>query len=776
MAFRILGIKILDGCKDYVHKILVKGETYLLCDDMQVCPTDENTLLRAKLRNDVVKSLYSVTCANGSTVDVHVSGIVGKNGDGKSSFVEIILRLLNNFACTYGFLKDHDTLAYNESVAGILYYEVSSDVYALRCEGGSTFGKDGKTPTISWYKNGQLIDDIDIADNDLSKKKILIEKHLSGLFYTLVINYSIYAYNSLTFAKESKGPDSWIDSLFHKNDAYQTPIVLVPIRTAGNIDINNEEMLAFQRLMSLYTRAGTNAQERMISENEEAVGFAFYLNNSSPFVKKTIAEYFGWHKNDDINWHDLDHYFVPVVYGTPDKYVKEKNNISMHFISFWVEYLELAEKNKRFVSLVSEIVNNPEMSHSSHSDLMGYIDKIDVYLSTSNYGPYFQCNKTIADFMNGDMKWLNFTQFYRMVQVMVLWDILRELCPEIDCDLDEALARYNKEPLYAAKLYVAYKVLEITRKYSPYYMHSYSEDTSFQLLCNPISQNIGFSRMKSDVKDILEKEDYTTLKLRQARNYIKHYAEKNALLGASPVSDVLPSYKPSAEKPWHYVSFENLHKLLTSYDGYNGLNSLMALLPPPIFTGDIIISSNGQYHNRELLSSGEKQRLNTVGSFIYHLRNLDSKITDADKVQYENIFVIFEEVELYFHPEYQKSFVSFLLDQIRDANFENIKSVNILFVTHSPFILSDMLRANVLYLEKGCIVPKSDVETFGANLYDLTYDGFFLKDNALGDFSGEYIRGLIERVNNSEDKIVSDEELELVGDNMMRKYIENRRE
>ena len=774
MEFRILGIKILNGCKDYVHKILSVNETYLLCDDMQVCPDDENMLVPAGKRSDVAKTLYDVKCENGRTINVNVSGIVGKNGDGKSSFVEIILRLLNNFAFAYGFKKDHDTLAYNESVAGILYYQVGDDIYALRCEGGDIMpDKDGKL-SISWYRNGSIIEDIDISDKNVAKKKALIDNHLQGLFYTLVINYSIYSYNSLTFARESKSPGSWIESLFHKNDSYQTPLVLVPMRDAGNIDINNEEMLAFQRLMSLYTQAGDNVNERKISKNEEAVGFAFYPRKSSPFVTKTISEYFGWHHYDDINWHDNDIYFVPVVHGTKDKHKIEKNNISMHFIRFWEEYVELAKRNKGLISLAAEILNNPEMSRSGESDMMKYVGKIDAYLSMSNYAPYFQCNDSINNFLNGELKWMNFTQFYRLVQVMVLWDMLKELCPEIDCDLDEALANYENSPLYAAKLYVGYKVLEITIKYSPYYEHSYNEDTSFQLFCNPISRNIGFSRMKSDIKEILEKEDYTTLKLRQACNYIKNYTAENELLGAKPIEEVLPEYKPSQKKSYYYVSFQNLHKLLTSYEDYKALNSLMALLPPPIFRGDIIISRDGQYHDRELLSSGEKQRLNTVGSFVYHLRNIDSKLNDADKVQYENVFVIFEEIELYFHPEYQKSFVSFLLNQIKMANFDNIKSINILFVTHSPFVLSDMVRSNVLYLEKGGIVHRTDIETFGANLYDLTYDGFFLKDNALGDFSGKYIGSLIERVNEG-NQDVTDEELELVGDSLMKRYIDNRR-
>lgn len=53
------------------------------------------------------------------------------------------------------------------------------------------------------------------------------------------------------------------------------------------------------------------------------------------------------------------------------------------------------------------------------------------------------------------------------------------------------------------------------------------------------------------------------------------------------------------------------------------------------------------------------QRLNSVGSFIYHIRNLDNEQKDDLLIDYSNITVIFEEVELYFHPEYQKSYLYF---------------------------------------------------------------------------------------------------------------------
>lgn len=63
-------------------------------------------------------------------------------------------------------------------------------------------------------------------------KNIQNLKELShDFFYTFVSNYSLYAYNSLELNKEYTDDNQcWIEKIFHKNDGYQTPIVLNPYR------------------------------------------------------------------------------------------------------------------------------------------------------------------------------------------------------------------------------------------------------------------------------------------------------------------------------------------------------------------------------------------------------------------------------------------------------------------------------------------------------------------------------------------------------------------
>lgn len=56
--------------------------------------------------------------------------------------------------------------------------------------------------------------------------------------------------------------------------------------------------------------------------------------------------------------------------------------------------------------------------------------------------------------------------------------------------------------------------------------------------------------------------------------------------------------------------------------------------------------------------------------------------------------------------------------------------------THSPFILSDIPKNNVLFLENGkTVLEQMQDDTFGANIHSLLQNGFFLNGAPIGDFA-----------------------------------------
>ena len=200
------------------------------------------------------------------------------------------------------------------------------------------------------------------------------------------------------------------------------------------------------------------------------------------------------------------------------------------------------------------------------------------------------------------------------------------------------------------------------------------------------------------------------------------------------------------------------------------------LIPPSFFNIEILLNDGSNF---ELLSSGEKQRIHSVNSLFYHLQNLESvsQVMDDESytIKYSHINILFDEVELYFHPDMQRTFISYFLNYFKKLKFDFIESINICFVTHSPFILSDIPNENVMFLKKGegifdkteQIINK-DNRTFGANIHELLSTGFFLDKGFMGEFAKEKINDLIKYL-----KSETQDNLDNISDNWSEKKAED---
>lgn len=138
------------------------------------------------------------------------------------------------------------------------------------------------------------------------------------------------------------------------------------------------------------------------------------------------------------------------------------------------------------------------------------------------------------------------------------------------------------------------------------------------------------------------------------------------------------------------------------------------------------------------MSSGEKSLLSMYTRF-YDLIRGNQKL-------YDEIFILIDEVDTYLHPEWQRNMVNNLI--IMCNEFFKEKDVKVIITSHSPFIVSDMPKDNIIFLykEKEQIKVKVSLEervdTFGANIHTLYSKAFFV-NNTIGEFSNQKIKSVI---------------------------------
>ena len=143
-----------------------------------------------------------------------------------------------------------------------------------------------------------------------------------------------------------------------------------------------------------------------------------------------------------------------------------------------------------------------------------------------------------------------------------------------------------------------------------------------------------------------------------------------------------------------------------------------------------------------------------------------------------SFFIVIDEIENSLHANWQKRIIKYL-DIFLNAISKLSKETNeykLLFLTHSPFLLSDLPKENVIFLEKdektgNCInaTNKVDINPFGANIHTLLSHGFFMKKGLMGEFAKDKIKSIIDyheelskkELTKKENKIQRDEEKEI---------------
>ncbi|WP_449304238.1 AAA family ATPase [Prevotella aurantiaca] len=631
--FQLIAIKV-NKDKTIGQRKLTANKPYFFSEGYEIT----NNVLTIKEENKISSNIYNLFLKDkeGQQPSISINAIVGENGSGKSTIVEYIIRLINNLsAAIFGERFSNpaaEHLHYIEGMDGELWYLVDNKAVRLVVN-------DKKVNLFSYTKNKKgkrfcnetLLLSNEKTDSLIPMKPLSLDKlkeFIPSLFYTLVSNYSIYAYNSIDYLDENnsiklekkirgkvtnaKYECNWLSGIFHKNDGYQSPIVLTPYREEGNININTEKLLSKERLISLLLM--DSKYYRTINGHLDVIGLKIIKNKKSK-NRKTLKE--------EGLYHLTENGF---------------KNIKKRIIELWIEKIGISKK---------EIENN------------NYKEEISTYIAyktlkiASRYKQYSNIFYTKQH-----------QRMYSRFDEGLLKKLIGKMCNDTS---------------------------HITKKIRQCFLH---------LLYNPLG---------------LKPEGETIIKIDEAEKRVKKGLTNSYSLRNNPF-------------------FKNI--------------SIDDLLPPPIFSIEIILKEKDKLNSDNVpfntLSSGERQQAFSISSALYHLANIESVHNDEnnERVCYSNALIIFEEVELYFHPQLQKQLIKNLLDGIKQMHFKHIKSIQIIFVTHSPFILSDIPTENILALKKNCTETK-ELKTFSANIYDILNTSFFMEEGAIGDYAQWIIQFIV---------------------------------
>ena len=662
---KVIAIRPLEDCEQYILKRLHKGKTYFFYNNYKIKETEQDPAKEEKER----------MCYFDESAEELPADFFGKNGDGKRSLIELFIRIINNLAC-HILSGENEDFIQAQGVHAELYFSLETyQIAKKRITRRQFFKLEVKNEQIKLYTDygNSVIHNGTVTDITSQLKK----EHLSELFYSIVVNYSIYANNVMDFQQEWEDQDDysscWMHSLFHKNDGYTCPIVLHPFRDRGIININTENYLTKNRLISLYLQPVKDKKFnfRQVTDTQIAHRLTYTLAVNKKF-ENIKEEWYKWEKTQ-----------------------------------------------------------SKKMPHSKFNNTITFNELYDEIIKN----------------------------WYAIFQIKVTK-------PELP---SEKLNIYQK-----AEQYLVYKTISISKKYKRY------KDT-LCLMPDSIG-NYGqefWNDLKPFIQNMAKDHSHITLKLRQTIIFLKYYynawnSEIRKFILADGDTEILDDLNKMIEEFkkefWHFRETN----LLPQYKDFP-IWDYMDFLPSPIFNVEIglqIVNSN-EIEKFEKLSSGEKQLIYNVSSILYHIRNINSVFENPNTgiVKYKHLNLILEEVELYFHPEFQRRYVNYLLNCINSINLQHIESINICFVTHSPFILSDIPQSNILFLQEG--LPyffDEENNTFACNIHSMFTNQFFLQNHVMGEFAQQLITKEIAPLLRSEeiDKERLETIIKLIGEPVLR--------
>ena len=642
--FCIAALKIGKDCSGLIRKNLKPG-FYLFNNRCRL----ENDKIVLNPEFNIEDNIY------GKNIFLHA--IVGMNGSGKSSLLELIYRMVNNFSYIFGLSYGIKPISrFILDLNADLYYAINNSLFVLRCVRDELILK----------KNGIVI--LDATQQEIKEINQNEVDSTKSFFYTVVTNYSVqslilsdYSDEKTVGKKGYSNRDSWLPPLFHKNDGYSTSIVLNPYRSPdGWIDMKKEEFLTVSRLSSL---------------------LVFYEEKK----KRILTEY-----------------------GLKDVCFVYQMNYAGNKLKKWIRDHEYSQ----------------EIAESEEEDFLFFIDQ--------TFFDFFKHNE----------------------------DYPKSYVSVVSKEYGFSACDKKKRMIADSYMYLVYKTLSIASKYP---LYAEFRDFVKDLKCKENLDNKKINELKRLVELIKNDTSHIAIKVHQVLAFLDKYNEYETFFDKNEFS-IYPYLK---------IMGADLKK--------DTIIEIKKKFPPAFFRSKIFLYK-GKFNEKdkcnpvsyEKLSSGEKQLLSTLSTCVYHMENLVS--VKSEKIpRYNKVNLIFEEIEISFHPDFQRCFVDNLISMIKRLGYNKKFMINIILVTHSPFVLSDIPKQNILYLKNGTDVSNDiRVNPFAASICDVLHQSFFLENGFIGAFAQKRIDELIECITGKEK--IDKEKIKsrinnLIGEPVIREYM-----
>lgn len=172
-------------------------------------------------------------------------------------------------------------------------------------------------------------------------------------------------------------------------------------------------------------------------------------------------------------------------------------------------------------------------------------------------------------------------------------------------------------------------------------------------------------------------------------------------------------------------------------------------------TLDFLGLSSGQYAKLTLLSrlffesdhekvKGIQKALARARSYVKYYNIDDISPAYLSHNQNENLMILLDEGDMFFHPEWQKSFICNIKSLLNHAfnGHEIVKTIHLLITSNSPFIMSDIPLEHTIVLGEGYKMK----QTYAQNIHDILKSSFFMYNGTLGELAQRHVKKLINQI------------------------------